>query len=106
MKLPDETITTKSQDAGDQDREAVSEPYRAQRPSGKSGARDLEVVADVDDPAGHQRGDDHRVVFGLGADMAAQRDHVVLGLRRHVAAVRDQRRALQRLFWLWRVWAR
>jgi hypothetical protein len=53
------------------------------------------MVPDVDDPAGHPRGSDHRVVFGHGADMAGQRDDAVLGVRLHVAAVGEHRRALQ-----------
>ena len=60
-------------------------------------ASDLEVVPDVDDPDGHLRGVDDCVVFGPGVDMAGQRDDVVLGVRAHVAAVGDQRRAVQGL---------
>ena len=66
------------------------------RAAGDAGsAGDLEFVADVDDAAGHQRGADHRVVFGPGADMTGQRDDAVLGVRLHVAAVGDQRGAVQ-----------
>ena len=60
-------------------------------------ASDLKVVADVDDPDGYPRGVEDRVVFGPGTDMAGQRDDVVLGIRAHVTAVRDQRRAVQGL---------
>src|SRR5215470_7037368 len=70
------------------------EPGRAPQ---AASAGDLEVVVDVDDPAGHQRGADHGVVFGPGADVAGQGDDAVLGGGRHVAAVGDQRRAVQRL---------
>src|SRR5271165_382418 len=57
----------------------------------------VELVANVDDPVGHPRGVDHRVVFGLGADMAGQLDDAFLQVRLHVVVVRDQRGALQRL---------
>jgi hypothetical protein len=55
----------------------------------------LEVVADVDDADGHLRGDDDRVVFGPGANLAGQRDDVVFGVRTDVALVGDQRGAVQ-----------
>ena len=48
-------------------------------------AGDVEFVAHVDDPVRHPRGADHRVVSGKGADMAGQRDDVVLGFRFHIA---------------------
>ena len=65
------------------------------RRRGCRSAGDLEFVADVDDALGHQCGADHRVVFGPGADMTGQRDDAVLGVRVHVAAVRDRRGAVQ-----------
>jgi hypothetical protein len=76
---------------------ARGNPIRQRQHSRTRSAGDLEVVANVDGPTGHLRGDEHRVVFGPGADMAGQRDDAVLGVRPHVAAVRDQRRAVQRL---------
>jgi hypothetical protein len=60
-------------------------------------AGDVQLVPDVDDPAGHPGRVDRRVVFGPGADMAGQRDDVVFGFRLDIAAVGHQRQAVQGL---------
>ena len=60
-------------------------------------AGDLEFVAAVDDAVGHPGRADHRVVLDPGAHVTRQRDDVIVGLRRNVAAVGDQRGALKRL---------
>src|SRR6266851_4074588 len=78
---------------------------RGDRPpagSGREGmaagsARDVEVVADVEDAAGHPGGADHRVVFGPGADVPGQRHGVPVGVHRDVAVIRDQRVPVQRV---------
>src|SRR6202012_4273271 len=54
-------------------------------------AGDVEVVTDLRDAAGHPRGADHRVAFGPGADVPAQRHRVTAGVHGDVAVVVDQR---------------
>ena len=60
-------------------------------------ARDVEVVADLGDAAGHPGRADHRVMLGPGADVAGQRDRVPAGAHHHVAVIGDQRVAVQRV---------
>src|SRR6516165_8262258 len=55
-----------------------------------------QFVADLEDAAGHPGGADHRVVFGPGADVPAQRHRVTGGVHGDVAVIGDQRVALQR----------
>src|SRR4029077_20430722 len=47
-------------------------------------AGDVEVVTDLHDAAGHPRGADHRVAFGPGADVPAQRYRVPAAVHRNV----------------------
>src|SRR5271154_6787016 len=60
-------------------------------------AGDVEVVTDLHDAAGHPRGADHRVAFGPGANVPAQRHRVAAGVHGDVAVVVDQRVAVQRV---------
>src|SRR5579862_6521160 len=58
-------------------------------------ADDVEIVTDPHDAAGHPRGADHRVAFGPGTDVPAQRHGIAAGVHGDVAVVGDQRVAVQ-----------
>src|SRR5579871_4655412 len=58
-------------------------------------ADDVEIVTDLHDAACHPRGADHRVAFGPGTDVPAQRHRIAAGVHGDVAVVVDQRAAVQ-----------
>src|SRR3984893_17140049 len=84
-----------------------SKPWTIQRTAGRRrppcrgdarpvfSACDDEVIADLGDAACHPGGADHRVSFGPGTVVPAQRARVTPGLHGNIAVVGDQRVAVQ-----------